>query len=110
MNHFYFLRAWVFFIIATLSLLIHAFSFGQSLRVCGTNFDKNQLSGSDLSTYEEHNSYVQTQISANSQNQRTTPRPFNTVGNSESIILIPVVVHVVYNTAAQNISDAQVSN
>ena len=38
--------------------------------------------------------------------QQTQAYIQNTHGSSRAVVTIPVVVHVVYNTAAQNISDA----
>jgi Pregnancy-associated plasma protein-A/Secretion system C-terminal sorting domain len=40
--------------------------------------------------------------------KRTSTSPDNTKSSTSSVIRIPVVVHVVYNSAAQNISDAQI--
>src|SRR5687767_6846450 len=50
------------------------------------------------SNHDAIEAYTQKRISAGKVNQRT------------GVITIPVVVHVVYNTSAQNISDAQIQS
>ncbi len=70
----------------------------QAQRICGSVEYAQKLAGS--------NSPVQKMINRVSQLQRPTAPERDTLANE--IIYIPVVVHVLYNTAAQNLSDAQI--
>lgn len=86
------------FILSTLALfLTQASVYGQ--RSCGTAQHMLHKAQQDPKLYKQMLEYEQVleHWIAQHQNQKTP-----------SVITIPVVVHVVYNTAAENISDAQV--
>ena len=75
--------------------------FGQNGRVCGTMEHLEQLKAQDK-TIEVRMNEIETHTNQFIQNQNA----MKTTG----VITIPVVVHVVYNTTSQNISDAQVKS
>ena len=57
-------------------------------------------------TYEYYKKYPVTNSFANNRITETSKPTRDTISNE--VITIPVVIHVLYNTAAQNISDAQI--
>lgn len=79
-------------------LFSSVFAFAQSGRVCGTmhNYDRLLAANPD---YAAHLSAIEAQTNAFIASHAT---------GSRAVVTIPVVVHVVYNTSAQNISDAQI--
>ncbi len=82
-----------------LSILISAaFLQGYSQRTCGT-MDYHQMM-----LQQDPNYLLNRQAIENFTSQYVTSNP----SGSRSVITIPVVVHVIYNTAVQNISDAQI--
>ena len=76
-------------------------------RTCGTVYDQKYINGLDSGTRDRLNKF---NLQLNDPVNKNSPRINNaTVSvNADEYILIPVVVHVVWNTAAQNITDAQI--
>ncbi len=84
-----------------LFLLIASISFATAQRNCGTVEHFNQLLIEDPALQQarqEIETFTQNFVASGAGN------------NSRALITIPVVVHVVYNTAAQNVSDAQIQS
>ncbi|MBI2720542.1 MAG: T9SS type A sorting domain-containing protein [Bacteroidetes bacterium] len=79
-------------------------SFAQVQRNCGTMTNLQRLRSVDQNLdarMQEIENHTQ-QIIQNSASNKT--------GGVAAVVNIPVVVHVIYNTAAQNISDAQIQS
>lgn len=79
-------------------LLATNFTYGQER--CGTIFDPSKVSPEVRQSVESFYSRVE-----NPELQAMAPNNFNI---NSGVVLIPIVVHVVYNTAIENISDAQI--
>ena len=75
-------------------LCIFQISLAQKLP-CGTDFKKEKATAEELKRLDDFNK--------SAKNARTTASISN-----EQIILIPVVVHVIWNTYSQSITDGQV--
>jgi len=94
-------------IVLAISLLVGLNSFAQN-RACSTmeNFDRlKNLHPEMISQMEE--------IEVQTQNFVQSEQTARTIGGNNSVMVvrnIPVVVHVLYNTSAQNISDAQIQS
>jgi hypothetical protein len=84
----------------SLALFSSVFAFAQSGRQCGTMHNHDRLLTTDPD-YAIHQSEIEAQT-----NSFISANP----DGSRAVITIPVVVHVVYNTTAQNISDAQIAS
>ena len=70
---------------------------------CNTRLDIDWIQNNDPSLYQRIQDLENlTSAYANSQNLNNSR-----LINSNGLIIIPVVVHVLYNTSSQNISDAQ---
>ncbi|MDR1552298.1 MAG: zinc metalloprotease, partial [Prevotellaceae bacterium] len=86
-----------------LSLIIFLFcinTFGQ--RTCGSDLNLIELQQTDIARYQQIISHEnQLQIYLENTSVQSTP---------QTTIIIPVVVHVIYNNNAQNISDAQINS
>ena len=83
----------------------------QRVRKCGSPLDLSTFTAEEINSLNSFNNYVNSLPPV--QSQRVRPPSSGTDiltrnSTSESVILIPVVVHVVHNTDAQNISDAQI--
>ena len=83
----------------------------QRVRNCGSPLDLSTFTAEEINSLNSFNNYVNSLPPV--QSQRVRPPSSGTDiltrnSTSESVILIPVVVHVVHNTDAQNISDAQI--
>ncbi len=74
--------------------------FGQNQRICGSHEHHLQMLQSDPQYAAEHER-IERQIEDYTANPQKQTRAVKT---------IPVVFHVVYNTAAQNVSDAQIQS
>ena len=89
--------------IYTTLLLLLTFGFAQAQdekRSCGAMDHQHHLE-----TIDPNYAVTRSQIESFTQNFIANP------GNkNRSVVTIPVVVHVVYNTASQNISDAQINS
>ena len=85
------------------TLLVAVFAFQQSTlaqRVCGTTEYQMMLEQEDpsiINRLEEIEQFTRDYLLSNPQGER-------------ALVTIPVVVHVVYNTTAENISDAQIQS
>ncbi len=82
------------------SMFFSMMAIAQSGRQCGTMHNLERLKAIDPSI-EAHMNDIETHT-----NHFISTSP----DGSRAVITIPVVVHVVYNTASQNISDAQIAS
>jgi hypothetical protein len=92
-------------IVLAISLLVGLNSFAQN-RACSTmeNFDRLKNNHPEMISQME-------EIEVQTQNFIQSQQTSRTIGGTNSVMVvrnIPVVVHVLYNTSAQNISDAQI--
>lgn len=91
-----------FFISVVLFVSLRLNAQGQ----CGTRLDLSWIQNNDPALYQRIQDLEnQTNAYANSQNLNSSR-----LINSNGLIIIPVVVHVLYNTISQNISDAQIQS
>lgn len=75
-------------------------------RNCGTNFYWQEELSRDPAMKLRHN-----QIEAVTQlKSKISKRKFDAAGAIQPVIVIPVVIHVLYNTSEQNITDAQIQS
>ncbi len=94
-------------IVLAISLLVGLNSFAQN-RVCSTmeNFDRLKNNHPEMISQME-------EIEVQTQNFIQNEQVARAIGGSNSTLAvrnIPVVVHVLYNTSSQNISDAQIQS
>ena len=88
-------------ILLSICIAIAFTTFAQ--RECATSAYSNQLLSSDPS-FLKRSSEIENFI----QQQNLITSPFKETGESATVIRIPVVVHVLYNSDAHNISEAQI--
>jgi hypothetical protein len=87
------------FIFITVATALIANVFGQ--RYCGSELNLTELQQTDSARYQRiMNMENQLQTYLNTPSVLSIP---------QSTIIIPVVVHVIYNNSTQNISDAQIN-
>jgi PKD repeat protein len=92
-------------LVAAFYATVALFAQTPTQRVCGTLQHHQYLQQTRPNYVSELNQYNQA-IEQYLANQAANP----SVNRASAIITIPVVVHVVYNTAAENISDAQAAS
>ena len=92
-----------FYLALALTAAISTGSLAQQVRNCGTMHHLMEQQQNDPHLMDRMQ-----QIEVRSQDWITTQT--GTANKTTAVITIPVVVHVVYNTAAQNISDAQINS
>lgn len=83
------------------ALALTTSTYGQNVRNCGTMGHLHDMEQQDPSTVQRMQTIereTQQWINSNSGNK------------AAAVVTIPVVVHVVYNTTSQNISDAQINS
>jgi len=80
-------------------------SFGQ--RTCGSVYSQSYIKSLPPNVKDKLNKF-NSQLEKNSDPNSVKTLNSTTTINSSEIVLVPVVVHVVWNTNAQNISDAQI--
>ncbi|MBL0358535.1 MAG: zinc metalloprotease [Chitinophagaceae bacterium] len=90
--------------ITRILLFILLSSTTQAQRICGSDDYTRQLIANDPSIGESINQAEQ-QILATLKNNRQNQQRDT---SANELINVPVVIHVIYNTPAQNISDAQI--
>ena len=90
-------------ILLSICIAIASTTFAQ--RECATSAYSNQLLSSDPS-FLKRSSEIENFI----QQQNLITSPFKETGESATVIRIPVVVHVLYNSAGQNISNARIKS
>ena len=79
--------------------------------IASTSINAQERCGTEAITKRRMEIYPQYRIAREKVNTQTEQRIGNHTNYSEkTIITIPVVVHVVWNTSAQNISDAQIQS
>lgn len=88
----------IYAFLAALCMLGFSTVDAQSQRNCGSTLHHQQLLQSDPD-YSARRAFIENE---------TAKFISNNSNRSSAVITIPVVVHVVYNTTAQNISDAQI--
>lgn len=91
-----------------ISLLVGLNSFAQN-RECATmgNFDRLKVEHPEIISQMEN---IENQTNQFIQNQQTAKLIAGNTNSIFAVVNIPVVVHVLYNTASQNISDAQIQS
>lgn len=87
------------------SFTISTTSFGQ--RNCGSVYDQTYINSLPATVKDKLKNFNTLLEENNGSNSLGTFSATSTI-NSNDFILVPVVVHVVWNTNAQNISDAQI--
>ncbi|MGI8893374.1 MAG: fibronectin type III domain-containing protein [Bacteroidia bacterium] len=87
------------FSISILSLLFFFQSYSQILQPCATDIYNDQMMQADPS-FAINLQNAENQVSAKG----------GQLSTQSTVVTIPVVVHIVYNTTTQNISDAQVQS
>jgi len=91
-------------VIALMFFCLNLVSFGQ--RTCGSVYDQTYLNSLSIQVKDKLRDF-----NTRLENQENNPKSINSVTNNinpEASILVPVVVHVIWNTAAQNITDDQI--
>src|SRR6478735_757319 len=85
-----------------LTSLVGSMAFAQSQRNCGTMPHLDYLKTKDAGLEERMNQIEQ--------HTMLWEKDHSLMKTSATVVNIPVVVHVLYNTTSQNISDAQVKS
>ena len=91
------------FIIIFISIITPFLSYSQL-----HNNIKNEKCGTEIITKNIEKKYPEYKKQRSKVNNQTEHWPLNNSNKQNSIITIPVVVHVVWNTNQENISDAQI--
>jgi hypothetical protein len=95
--------------ILPLLIVLFTSSFVFAQRICGDIEYRKQLIAKSPGLANKI-AAIEAFTAANQKRKPTTPLQNNTTSKGLSVITIPVVVHIVYNSSAQNITEAQVQS